>query len=240
MRRVGRAELAGDVGRPGAGDEGELLLLVGEVDDRERHRGGGQVGDHIDARIVPLPGDARGHVGLVLPARRDDLDRPAEHAAARILDRHPHGLDGAEAADIRVGAFEVDEDPDADRIVGGPARGETGDTRPPPPHPPGPSPGPRSLPCHVRLLPGAQWRPAASSPSGRSVDQPVSVPGSKRRRTRSARRTRPRRGRGRAARSGYRSRGGGAGRRRGPARRPAGSSAGWCGPGPRSGAHPCR
>ena len=53
----------------------DLVLLPGDVADGQGRRGGRHVDDHVDAvLVVPLPGDVRCDVGLVLVVGRDDLD----------------------------------------------------------------------------------------------------------------------------------------------------------------------
>jgi hypothetical protein len=55
-----------------------LFFSLGDLVDRQRHRRGGNVENHVDAiLIIPLARDGRADVGLVLVVGRDDLDLDA-------------------------------------------------------------------------------------------------------------------------------------------------------------------
>ena len=82
--RVRRARLAGEVGRRGAGDEERLALVLGDLVDGQRHAGVRHVDDDVDlVDVVPLAGDVRADVGLVLVVGRDELDLVAALFDAR-------------------------------------------------------------------------------------------------------------------------------------------------------------
>ena len=67
--------------------------------------------------LDPLPRDVGADVGLVLVVGEDDFDRPAQHLAAEILDRHARGVDRAHAGQIRVQSRLVVEDTELDRLL---------------------------------------------------------------------------------------------------------------------------
>ena len=118
VEAVGRALGAGELGRRGAGDDVDLLLFLGQALHGEGDRGGGELHDRVDLLgVVPLAGDVRGDVGLVLVVGGDDLDRRAEHRAAVVLGGHLRGLVGPLAAEVGVDAGLVVEDADLDLAV---------------------------------------------------------------------------------------------------------------------------
>ena len=112
VRGIGRAVLAGDVGRRRSVEQHELLLLPGHFLDRERDGGRAAVGDHVDALIVvPVAHDVGGDVRLVLVIGGDDLDRLAEHRT-EILRRHARRDAGALAGDVGIERVHVAEHAD--------------------------------------------------------------------------------------------------------------------------------
>ena len=63
MDRVGRARLAGKVGRRGAGRDANLVFLAAQRRQRQRCRGSGAIHDEIDSLGVdPLAADRDRHV----------------------------------------------------------------------------------------------------------------------------------------------------------------------------------
>jgi hypothetical protein len=88
-------------------------LAHGEPDGRI-----GNVEDDVDALVFnPLPGDVGADIGLVLVVGEDDFDRPAQHLAAVILDRHARGVDRAHAGQIRIQSGLVVEDTELHRLL---------------------------------------------------------------------------------------------------------------------------
>ena len=116
---VGRALGAGQVGRAGARVDEDLVLLLGDLVDRERDRRGRHVDDHVDAvLVVPLAGDVGGDVGLVLVVGRDDLDLDALAGGVEVLDRHAGGDDRAFARQVGIDAGAVVQHADLDGGLG--------------------------------------------------------------------------------------------------------------------------
>ena len=74
---------------PGALSDDDLVAGVGDRLDDQRLGRAGDIHDRIDMLgVEPVAGDRGGAVGAVLVIGDDDLDRRAEHLAAKILDRH--------------------------------------------------------------------------------------------------------------------------------------------------------
>jgi hypothetical protein len=96
-------------------DEG-LVLLLGDLRDGERHRGGRHVEHRVDAvAVVPLPGDGGADIGLVLVVGGDDLDLQPLRLRLEVLDRHAGGHHRALAGGIEVDARAVVQDADLHR-----------------------------------------------------------------------------------------------------------------------------
>ncbi len=96
-----------------------------EIDQRERHRGIGDVEDRLDALFIePLAGDVEADVDLVLMIGDHHLDRLAEHRAAEILDRHLERLHRTRPGEIGVGAGLIVHDADGERAFGEGGDGE--------------------------------------------------------------------------------------------------------------------
>jgi hypothetical protein len=66
----------------------------------------------------PPAGDSGADVALVLVVGGHNLNRLAQHCAAGILDRHGCGDNRAWAAEVRVEAGLVIENPDSNDVVG--------------------------------------------------------------------------------------------------------------------------
>jgi len=115
---IGRAELAGEVGRAGRMGDEQLLLLTGdllhgEADGRERH-----VDDQVDVAVIPFPCELRADVGLHLMIGGHDLDRLARHRGAEILGRHLRRDHRTFAGRIRGGPGQVGQHADLHHVVG--------------------------------------------------------------------------------------------------------------------------
>ena len=79
----------------------------------------GTSSDDVDAvGVVPLPGDVRADVGLVLVVGRDDLDLDALVRRLEVLDRHAGGDHRAFAREVGIEAGAVVQDADLDRDLG--------------------------------------------------------------------------------------------------------------------------
>jgi hypothetical protein len=116
MHGVGRARLAGEIGGRRAHRQEHLVLVAGELIDRERDRGGRHVGDGIDlVDVEPLARDAQADVGLVLVVAADDLDLHPLGGGAEILDRLARHPNRGGAGDIGVDARLIVEHADSDR-----------------------------------------------------------------------------------------------------------------------------
>ena len=114
---IGRARLAGEVGRRGGIEDDDPVARLGEVLDRERDARIGDVENRLDAPLViPLPRDGEADVDLVLVVGDQQLDRLAEHRAAEILDRHPRHFNRARPGEIGVGAGLVVHHPDREAV----------------------------------------------------------------------------------------------------------------------------
>ena len=101
------------------------MMRAGEIDQRQRDGGIGDVEDRLDVlRIEPFAGDVEADVDLVLVVGDDDVDLFAEHRAAEILDRHFHRLHGARPGEVGIGAGLVVHDADGERIRGEGGGGE--------------------------------------------------------------------------------------------------------------------
>ena len=118
LHRVGRAELAVEIRRPGRVRDEQLLLFVGDVLHREPHRRHRHVDDQIDLfDVVPAPRDAAADIRLELVVADDHADRLAQHLAAEIVDRHLRRGDRALAGRRRRRTVHVGENADLDHIV---------------------------------------------------------------------------------------------------------------------------
>jgi hypothetical protein len=115
---VGRAFLAGQQRRAGAGRDERLVLFHRHIGDAERDRRIGQVEDSVDALgFIPAPGDGHADVGLVLMIGGDDLHHLAGGLAAVILHRQFRGDDRADALIIGEGRRLVVEHAELDRVL---------------------------------------------------------------------------------------------------------------------------
>jgi hypothetical protein len=117
------AGLTGQIGRGRAHMQREPPLLPREVLDRQRHGRVRQVDDHVDALVVPAPGDVRADIRLVEMVGRDNLDRLAQDLAPEILDGHPDCDDGAGTGGVRARAGHVRQNADPHGIAADPAPG---------------------------------------------------------------------------------------------------------------------
>ena len=126
VEAVGLAGVAGEPRGRGTHDDVDLLHLPGEIVDRERDRGGRQLGDHVDALdLVPAPRDRGREIRLVLVVGGDDLDLLSEDGAAEILDRHLRRFDRPFAAVVGIDPGLVVQDADLD--LGGCRHGDQRD-----------------------------------------------------------------------------------------------------------------
>ena len=117
VESIGLAGVAGEARSCRAHDDVDLLHLLGEIVNRERDRGGRQLGDHVDAfDLIPAPRNGGGEIRLVLVVGGDDFDLVAQHLAAEILDRHLGGLNRPFAAVIGVDAGLVVQNTDLDAL----------------------------------------------------------------------------------------------------------------------------
>ena len=104
-----------------------LFLLAGDMADRQRHAGVRHVDDHVDlVDVVPLVGDLRTDVRLVLVIAADHLDFHVGMVLGEVGDRHLGGRDRARSADIGVEARHVAQHADLHvHLLGvGPSAGE--------------------------------------------------------------------------------------------------------------------
>jgi len=119
LHRIGRAELAVEVGRAGRVRDEQLLLLVGDVLHRKPDRRHRHVDDEVDLiDVVPAPRDGRADIGLELVIADDHRNRLAEHGAAEIVHRHLCGGDRALSGRRRSRAVHVGQYADLDDVVG--------------------------------------------------------------------------------------------------------------------------
>jgi len=78
-----------EIGRACPVGDKELLVVVGDLLNRQAHRRDRNVDDQIDlVDVVPLRRDARGNIGLDLMIGGNDGNRLAQNFAAEIFDRH--------------------------------------------------------------------------------------------------------------------------------------------------------
>ena len=88
-----------------------VIWLTASATDGGRH-----VDDHVDAvGVVPLAGDGRADVGLVLVVGRDELDLDARLSMPEVLDGHRARDDRAGAREVGVEAGHVVQHADLDR-----------------------------------------------------------------------------------------------------------------------------
>jgi len=119
LDRIGRAELAVEVGRSGRVRDEKLLLLAGDGLHRKADRRNRHVDDQIDLLgIVPAPRDCCADVGLQLMIADDDADGFAEHRAAEVVDRHLRRSHRALAGRRRGRAVHVGQHADFHDVVG--------------------------------------------------------------------------------------------------------------------------
>ena len=115
MRRTG---FSGEIRGGSAGVDVDGVVRARHLAHGEPHGRIGNVEDDVDAVVLdPLPRDVGADVGLVLVVGEDDFDRPAQHLAAVILDRHARGVDRAHAGQIRVQSRLVVEDTELHRLL---------------------------------------------------------------------------------------------------------------------------
>ncbi len=119
MDRVGRAVLAGDVGRGAAGDQQDLVLLLRDLVDGQHHGRSRHVDDHVDlVDVEPLARHVGADIRLVLVIGRHDLDLVvALIGLAEILDGLACRPDRALAGQVGIGAGPVVQHPDLDDAV---------------------------------------------------------------------------------------------------------------------------
>jgi hypothetical protein len=114
-RIVGRAGLAREIGRAGAGEQHRLVVGLGDLQHREADGRIDQIGDGVDAvEIEPAPGDRGADIGLVLVIGGNDLDRHAIDLVAELVRRHLRRLDRADAGILLVRPREIGEHADLD------------------------------------------------------------------------------------------------------------------------------
>ena len=117
VEAVGLAGVAGQARGRRADDNVDFFHLLRQIVNRERDRGGRELGDHVDAfDLVPAPRDGGGQIGLVLMVRGDHLDFLAKHAAAKILDCQLGGLERPLAAIVGVDAGLIVQNSDFDAL----------------------------------------------------------------------------------------------------------------------------
>ena len=98
LHRIGRAELAVEIGRAGRMGDEELLAIIGHLLNRQADRRNRHVDNQVDViDVVPLPCNARADIGLDLVVGGNHRDRLAQDLAAEILDRHLRRRDRAGA-----------------------------------------------------------------------------------------------------------------------------------------------
>ena len=118
VHAVRRTGFSGEIRGGGAGVDVNGVVRARHLAHGEPHGRIGNVEDEVDALVLdPLPRDVGADVGLVLVVGEDDFDRPAQHLAAVILDRHARGVDRAHAGQIRVQSRLVVEDTELHRLL---------------------------------------------------------------------------------------------------------------------------
>ena len=104
---------------PGAVDDGDPVLFLGELGYPKGDRRVDQVRDHVDLfDVEPFARDPGRNVRLVLMIGDDEFDRLAKDLPAEILDRHAHGGDRAFAGFMRELAGHVRQHADFHDVVG--------------------------------------------------------------------------------------------------------------------------
>src|SRR5436190_15732150 len=103
VHAVRRTGFSGEIRGGGAGVDVNGVVRARHLAHGEPHGRIGNVEDNGDALgLYPLPRDVGADVGLVLVVGEYDLDRPAQHFAAVILNCHACGVDRAHTGQIRV------------------------------------------------------------------------------------------------------------------------------------------
>ena len=116
MDRVGVAGRAGQIRGRGAGVEIDLVLLLGDARDGQRHAGVRHLDDRVHAVAVePLPRHGGADVGLVQVVGRQHLHLHAFAGDAVLLQRLVHGGDRAGTGEILVRAGHVGQAADPQR-----------------------------------------------------------------------------------------------------------------------------
>ena len=114
-RIVGRARLAGEVGRAGAGQQHRLVVGLGDFQNGKADGRIDQIGDGVDAvEIEPAPRDGGADIGLVLMIGGDDLDRNAVDLVAELFGRHLGRFDRAGAGILLIRPGKIGEHADLD------------------------------------------------------------------------------------------------------------------------------
>ena len=103
VHAVRRTGFSGEIRGGSAGVDVDGVVRARHFAHGEPHGRIGKVEDDVDGvALDPLPRDVGADVGLVLVVGENDFDRPAQHLAAVILDRHARGVDRAHASQIRI------------------------------------------------------------------------------------------------------------------------------------------
>ena len=86
----------------------DLIVRARQFLNRERNGRLGDIDDDVGAVVVkPVARNGGADIGLGLVVARDDFDRPAQHLAAEILDRHLRRKQRARTHDIAIHAGHV-------------------------------------------------------------------------------------------------------------------------------------
>src|SRR5262249_28251018 len=114
-----RAILVGESRCRRSGGQRDFPLLLGDLLNCQRNRRIRQFGNRTHSvNIKPAPHEGRGHVRLVLMITDGDLDRFSQDLTAYVLDSHTRSIDRGLAAEVRIRAGLVVENPDADSATG--------------------------------------------------------------------------------------------------------------------------
>src|SRR5580692_5529073 len=112
---IGRARLAGEIGRACAGQQDGLVGGFGDLERGERNARVDEIGNRIDAfEIEPASRNARADVGLVLVIGRNDLNRHAVYLVIELFRGDLGGFDRAHAGASLIGSGKIGEDADLD------------------------------------------------------------------------------------------------------------------------------
>src|SRR5208282_2001671 len=115
VHSVGIALRPGQVGGRRTGDDEHLVLLGGDLADRECDAGIRHVDDDIDVvDVIPVVGNLGADIRLVLVVAADQLDLHVGMGLGEVGDRHFGGDDRAGAGGVRIKARHVREHPDLD------------------------------------------------------------------------------------------------------------------------------